>query len=155
MNTRKGYKNGPMSEEHKRKISEANKGRVPSPSAFKKGHKHSEETKEKIRTNRIPPMGPKCNLWRGGVAQLRRKTGRYVRYGRLNSRIIAENVLGRELKKREIIHHINENPADDRPENLFLFRHPRAHMKWHNYLWRNGLDGSILRSNLSIYSLRT
>lgn len=37
------------------------------------------------------------------------------------SRLIVEAYLGRYLAKDEVIHHINENKADDRIENLYLF----------------------------------
>ena len=59
--SRKGIKRGPFSEEHKRKISESNKGKVVSKETRKKlsdAHKNpSEETRRKIRENRRDMSG--------------------------------------------------------------------------------------------------
>ena len=49
-------------------------------------------------------------------------------------RLIMENYLGRKLDRYEISHHCNENPRDNRIENLELMLlsvHSRLHMKGH------------------------
>ena len=61
----------------------------------------------------------------------------------LRSRYIAEQYLGRKLLKEEVIHHINENPSDDRPENLYLFPNRSEHARQHG--WK---ITPILKSNL-------
>ena len=50
--------------------------------------------------------------WRGG----RKRVG----YGKNFCRELVENVLGRKLKSRECVHHINFNVTDDRHENLLV-----------------------------------
>lgn len=45
-------------------------------------------------------------------------------------RVVARNILGRDLLAGEIVHHINGDHTDDRPENLAVVTradHPRVH----------------------------
>jgi len=48
-------------------------------------------------------------------------------------RYIAEQCLKRKLIKGELIHHINENSLDDRPENLYLFKTKKEHLDYHRF----------------------
>ena len=48
----------------------------------------------------------------------------------LEYRLIAEKKLGRMLRRNEVVHHINENPHDNSPENLEVMtksEHTRMH----------------------------
>lgn len=47
---------------------------------------------------------------------------------------VMERTLGRRLVKPELVHHINLGKADNRTENLHLFRNKSAHLKAHRSL---------------------
>lgn len=52
-------------------------------------------------------------------------------YGRHTHRIVAEQILGRPLRKGEVVHHVNNDKRDNRPENLMVFNSQKEHAKWH------------------------
>ena len=56
-------------------------------------------------------------------------------------RLIAEKFLNRYLTSKEVVHHINRNRRDNRPENLYVFPSQREHIKVGHY-------GKPLTSNL-------
>lgn len=46
-------------------------------------------------------------------------------------RYVAECKLGRALFEGEIVHHIDNNPHNNVPENLMIFKDNKAHLKYH------------------------
>jgi len=50
----------------------------------------------------------------------------------------------------EVIHHINRDQSDNRPENLYVFRNTRKHADYHNEIrkWSFGLCGKTLEEKI-------
>ncbi len=57
----------------------------------------------------------------------RAKSNGYVR----EHILVVEKMLGRPLKDGEVVHHINEDKKDNRPENLMVFASQSDHMRYH------------------------
>jgi len=104
---------------------------------FKKGIKYSDKgdfEKGHIPWNKnkeLPQISGKNHpLWKGGIFifnnRCRIYSPKHPYRNRHNYvfryRLVAEKLLGRYLVPiKEVIHHINGNSLDDRPENLYLF----------------------------------
>lgn len=52
-------------------------------------------------------------------------------YGVHEHRLVAEIMLGRKLKKGEVVHHIDLDKRNNSPENLMVFANQADHAKWH------------------------
>ena len=108
--------------------------------SYKIGIKLSKKHKEKLRNAKIGLYGEKSNRWEGGLKLVSgyihiRVNGKYIK----RSRIVMEYIIGRKLKKGEVVHHkgINhpisskENKLDDTEENLQLCNSGSEHRKIH------------------------
>ncbi len=67
------------------------------------------------------------------IAQLRGTgTKTYVKeYGRHQHRVVMERMIGRRLRKGEVVHHIDENKKNNHPSNLVLFKSQAEHARHH------------------------
>ena len=101
---------------------------------------------------RYEKIGKEHWHWKGDEPRLIKSADRYAIHKKLNSRIVAEKVLERPLKKREVIHHINWDKTNDKPENLYLFRTQSAHAEFHMNA-KLYSPNYMLKSNLNLYSL--
>lgn len=70
------------------------------------------------------------------------KTGGYVkRNGMHEHRVVAESMLGRKLRKGEIVHHKNGKRYDNRPSNIVILKSQSEHCKVHGFGYLNKLKG--------------
>lgn len=52
------------------------------------------------------------------------------------ARAVAAGKLRRLLTPREVVHHLNSDQTDDRPENLEVLPSQREHVRRHGHSWR-------------------
>jgi len=126
-------KDGPFygkrhSQESKKKLSEANKGKP----SFWKGKKLPKETREKMSKNHADITGSKNPMWRGGIRKkIIYKATRINGKNVYRHRQIMEIKIGRKLSQVEVVHHIDGNSLNNLPENLMLFKNNSEHIKFH------------------------
>lgn len=72
---------------------------------------------------------------RAKLSSIKRGTGEGKTYtksfGVHTHRMVAERILGRKLKKGEVVHHIDGNKRNNDPKNLMVFANQAEHARWH------------------------
>lgn len=109
-----------------------------------KGHQGwSQTTKEKHRQRML---GPRNHAWKGGVTYFKthgnykgvkylRSPPEYLPMARkdgyiMEHRLIMAKHVGRLLTRREVVHHIDHDPTNNKIENLKLFPDNQTHKKY-------------------------
>jgi len=69
----------------------------------------------------------------------------YIKYQidgeqKLEHVLVAEKALGKPLPKGAVVHHINENPSDNRPSNLVVCPDQTYHAELHQRMKRLGIS---------------
>jgi uncharacterized protein (DUF1330 family) len=119
-----------MSEEWRKKIGLAHKGRI----TWIKGKHHTKSSKLKISKGMRGPNNPR---WKGGrrirngYIDILKPDHKFAGYDGYVSehRIIVEKFIGRYLTKKECVHHLNNNKSDNRIENLVVFNSHSNHIR--------------------------
>lgn len=90
---------------------------------------HMKSLNEKLNPIRMTPeVREKIRLKKLGTGE--GKTYEKT-YGVHTHRLVAEKMLGRKLRKGEVVHHIDENKRNNSPENLMVFKNQSEHAEWH------------------------
>lgn len=144
----------PHSTETRNKISKARMGHI----AWNKGTKGIMKAWNKGK--KLPQLSREKHFnWKGGKI----KKGKYYYILKpehplctaggyiAEHRFIVENYLRRFLDPKEVIHHINENPTDNRIENLILCVNNAEHKKFHCKILSLDCQLRITNSIVNIY----
>lgn len=129
-----------VSEETRKKLSIANKGRV-----------LSIEQRERIRMASIGKALP-LEFIRRMKEEKNAEVNPNWKGGKKYRRVV-QRFIGRDLQRREIIHHLDKDRNNNEIENLYLFRHQAAHLRWHAFIARHKIDGRVLETNLKMLCL--
>lgn len=132
------------------------------PPAWNKGKKLSRNMKIKLALSHLGKFKEKASNWKGGERidffgqpqiympehpSVKNRKYPYVR----KSRLVVENIIGRYLKSKEIVHHIDKNPSNFSPDNLYVFTSQGYHSHFHTKVNKGLLKLNSLQSNLSTY----
>jgi site-specific recombinase XerD len=91
-----------------------------------------------LQQERYPQRRKRCLCCGGNILS--------VKASRYRARKVMEDKLGRKLKPTEIVHHIDNDPYNNHPDNLHLFHNKADHLRYHKKIWRWVKDTIIYNS---------
>jgi hypothetical protein len=86
--------------------------------------------------------------WTGRIIKVKKHGYIFIQIGEQlipEHRLTCEEILGRQLTKDEVIHHIDFNKENNNPKNLALFESQKAHAHWHRQVKQFGLTRNLQR----------
>ena len=103
-------------------------------------HEHLSEYNRRTNPNKM------TEEVRKNLSDAHFKKGKKLAYPKRNHRHLhremMEWMLGRKLKKGEVVHHIDEDKQNYDPENLMLFPSQSAHVRFHKLMAKRRGDAS-------------
>lgn len=142
---------------YRQQMSDAHKGHKKPKNAFSFSKGDENEAKRPAVRKKISKsrLGDKNPNWKGGIS----KRGKYV-FLRIKPytvisqhRYVIEQLLGRKLKKGEMIHHIDGDGQNNKKDNLLLCQNRSKHRKIHMQM--EELVYELVRLGLVIFNRKT
>jgi len=104
---------------------------------YEKISKHMTELNQELNPTRMNfQTRTKLRIARLGTG---RKNTYTKTFGVHTHRVVAEQILGRKLLPGEVVHHIDGDKQNNKPENLRVFKCQADHARWHK---ENGGDAT-------------
>ena len=104
-------------------------------------HRHNGNTKARFcsilcscRAHHTKAFQSKAGKAGGSIKIALRGTGTkgYIKeFGRHQHRVVMEKIIGRKLRKGEVVHHEDKNKHNNVPDNLILFKNQADHARHH------------------------
>lgn len=94
-----------------------------------------------LKENNIPLRPRKGNVGKENYQYKHGKGNRSKERDRILKKQVAALCLGYVVPRRWIIHHMDENPANNNPENLAIFHNKKEHAVYHQRLLKSQREG--------------